>query len=176
MSRRFEQIINTYWLASLAPAASTGNLPNNFSALLSGGTEYRVYGNYFSLAAKGTNATIFHVEEVYCCNRGWLGALVISSLLLFVVGVSGTAMKYYILGLDVLGFVSTMVAHNLYTTEAALRGNSAMDGLERARTMHCLRIRLEDVREREQVGHIAVAGLTGRGEVARRLKAGRLYS
>jgi hypothetical protein len=51
-----------------------------------------------------------------------------------------------------------------------------MDGLERARTRHGLRFRLEDAREREQIGHIAIASLIGRGEGARRLKAGRPYS
>jgi hypothetical protein len=98
LSSRFEQIINTFWLASLAPEASTGNLPQNISVLLPGNTGNQVYGNYFSFAANGTNATVSHLEEVYYCNRGWLGALIISSLLLFVAGVSGTEIKYYTLG------------------------------------------------------------------------------
>ena len=122
LSRRFEQTINTYWLASLAPEARTGNLPQNVSVLLPRNTENQVYGNYFSFVANGTNATVSHLKEVYYCNRGWLGALIISSLLLSVAGVSGTEVKYYTLGPDVLRYVSTIVAHNTYTNEAASKG------------------------------------------------------
>ena len=122
VSRRFEQIINTYWLASLAPEANTGNLPQNVSVLLPGNTENQVYGNYFSFAVNGTNAKVSHREEVYYCNRGWLGALIISSLLLLVSGVSGTGMKYYTSIPDVLSYVSTIVAHNTCMNKVASRG------------------------------------------------------
>jgi hypothetical protein len=71
--RQFQQAlqhINTYWLASLAPEASTRNLPHNVSALLSGDTEQQEHGSFFTFAAKGTNAIISHLEGVYYCNRG----------------------------------------------------------------------------------------------------------
>lgn len=80
------------------------------------------------------------------------------------------------IGPDVLGYVSTLVANDSYTFEASQRGNSAMDGLERARYMLGTQVRLEDLREREQVGHIAVASVSGRGESARKLTIGRIYS
>jgi hypothetical protein len=56
-------------------------------------------------------------------------------------------MHYVIIRFDVLGYVSAVVAHNQYTSDAATSRNSAIGGLERARTMHRLRIRLETVRE-----------------------------
>lgn len=76
---------------------------------------------------------MWYLEGMYDYNKEWLGALVISSTLLFVAGVIGTGLKYMPLGPDALGFVRTMVAHNAYTSEASLRGNSAMDEMERAR-------------------------------------------
>jgi hypothetical protein len=174
-STRLTQIINTYWLASLAPEASTDNLPSDPRDLLAGNST--VLGNsVFPFAANATNATTFCLEGVYQCNQGWLAALIISNVLLFVAGVAGTTMKYMSLGPDVLGYVSSFVAHNPYTTDAGARGNSAMGGLKRSRSMHDIRIRLEDVRERDEVGHIAVLTLTGRGEASRKLKSGRLYS
>ena len=51
-----------------------------------------------------------------------------------------------------------------------------MGGLERARHMNGVPIRLKDVQGREQVGLIVVADVNGRGESARRLKIGRIYS
>ena len=69
-----------------------------------------------------------------------------------------------------------MVDHNRCTIDAGTGGSSAMDGLERARSMYGVRVRLGDVTEREEVGHIAVATLSGRGGSSRRLKTGRLYS
>ena len=51
-----------------------------------------------------------------------------------------------------------------------------MDGLQRVRTMHGLRIRLKDVKEREHAGHIVIASLSGSSEAARIVNSGRLYS
>ncbi|KAH7342695.1 hypothetical protein BKA65DRAFT_537915 [Rhexocercosporidium sp. MPI-PUGE-AT-0058] len=153
LSTNLARIINTYWLASLAPWASTNNLPDDPSDLI---TEMSPLANFFSFAANGTDMITLHLEEVYSCNRGWLGALIVSSLLLFAAGV-----------VDVLGYVSTLVANDPHKFEASQRGNSAMDGLERARYMNGIRIRLEDVREREQVGLVAVAKFSGRGKSAR---------
>ncbi|PVH89609.1 hypothetical protein DL98DRAFT_647344 [Cadophora sp. DSE1049] len=174
LSTNLAQVINTYWLASLSPWASTNNLPDDPSDLTAGNST--ILANFFPFSANGTNMTTSYLEEVYSCNRGWLGALIVSSLLLFVAGVVGTTLKYMSIGPDVLGYVSTLVAHDPYTFEASQRGNTAMDGLERARYMHGIQIRLEDVREREQVGHIAVATVSGRGDSARKLKIGRIYS
>jgi hypothetical protein len=69
-----------------------------------------------------------------------------------------------------------MVDHNGCTIDTRTRDSSAIDGLERVRSMYGVRVRLEDVTEREEVGHIAVETLSGRGGNSRRLKNGRLYS
>jgi hypothetical protein len=139
--------------------------------------KFTVLGNsVFPFAANATKAPAFYLKEVYQCNQGWFAALIISNVFLVVAGVAGTTMKYMSLGPDVLGYMSSFVARNPYTTDAGARRNSAMDGSERSRCMHGIRIRLEDVRERDQVGHIAVSILSGKGESARKLKSGRLYS
>ena len=78
-------------------------------------------------------------------------------------------MKYMSLGPDVLGYVSSLVAHNPYSTDAGARENSAMDSLKIPRSMHYLE-------GCHQVGHMVVSTSAGREKSARKLKAGRLYS
>jgi hypothetical protein len=64
---RLNQIINTHWLASLAPEASTDNIPGDSRDLLArNSTVLRI----FFFEANGPNATTFYLEEVYSCNRG----------------------------------------------------------------------------------------------------------
>lgn len=82
LSINLAQVMNTYWMACQTPWASTNTLPDDPSDLIAGKTT--TLANFFPLAANGTNITISYLEEVYSCNPGWPGALIVSSLLLFV--------------------------------------------------------------------------------------------
>jgi hypothetical protein len=145
------------------------------SHILSPGSQSNVIlGNYYSFAANGTAGTISHLEEVYSCNRGWLAALVIASALMLIAGGGGTTLKYKTVGPDVLGYVSSLTRDNPHMGGAEWSGSS-MDGLARAKELRGVRIRLEDAREKDEVGHIVVAALSGRGETSKRLRKGRLY-
>jgi hypothetical protein len=186
-SRRFGQIINTYWQASLAPQTSTGNLPSNISAIQSG--QSIDFGSIFPLEVNTTLAAVSNLVAVYDCSWPWLALLVLSSLVLFTVGAVGTTMKYACIGPDVLGFVSSLVVAGAGARRGshagrwmggndgiASRGSSAMDGLERTRELMGVRVRLQDILEREDVGRVGVVVVDGRPEESSQLRLGRLYA
>lgn len=101
-----------------------------------------------------------------------------ASALLFALGVIGTVCKYMTIGPDVLGYVGSQVAENPYVSVAGDVGNSGMDGIELTRLMATrgVKVRLEDVRETEEVGHIAISLLTSERDDSRKLSLGRLYA
>ena len=57
------------------------------------------------------------------------------------------------------GDVRRMPAHNVFSNEATSRGNSAMDGLRRAKTMVRFRVLLKGGRERDVIGYSAAGVL-----------------
>lgn len=94
-----------------------------------------------------------------------------ASIIMLVLGVGGTILKYLSVGPDVLGYVSMLVDSPWVSADVA----SHMDGLEKTRSLKDMKLRMEDVRDGEQVGRIAVTSVQGRANNGRRLKPYRLY-
>jgi hypothetical protein len=170
-SRRFSTIVNTYWLSSMVAQSSTGTIQNTPVPQVLRPCTGGILQCFISRAA---TANVTHSVEVYICHPWWLALLLAASTILFLVSVVGAASRWKTRAPDFLGFASSVARDNPYV--AADGGNSAMDGLELTRALGDLRIRLADVSEENEYGHLAVSSLApGQGPGSMSLRKGRLY-
>jgi hypothetical protein len=86
------------------------------------------------------------------CNRLFAAILTIISILLFIQAQSSLVLISFTFVPDVFGFVSTCTRDNPYFPNS---GCSNLDGLEKARLLDGVRVRLGDVQRKADMGHIA---------------------
>ena len=146
-SKRFSLVFNTYWQCNLVPWYQTGNLPSNLSSL---NGPLAAYGFSFNT----TTTTMTNFTAVYVCNKMWATILIIASTLLLVCGMCGAIVKYRARGPRILGYVSTMTRDNPYIDLPP--GGCTLDGLDRARLLKNMEVKLQDVAAEDEVGHIAL--------------------
>ncbi|KAL8781235.1 MAG: hypothetical protein Q9213_006088 [Squamulea squamosa] len=156
-TRRLRTILNTYFIASVAPDASTGTMSNaNATRLLNG--ENRIPGGYYGLGLMPATATTSSSRNVYRCNKTFVTLTIIASAILYIIGVAGVIAKYWCKGPDMLGYITSIVRHNPYT--ALHVQNSTLDTSELARQSKEMFLRLEDVKGMtDNVGHVAISSL-----------------
>ena len=147
-SERFSLVFNMYWQCNLVPWYRTGNLPSNISALNKALVETRD-GTFNT-----TTSTVTNFTDVYVCNKVWATILLIASTLLLVCGMCGAIVKYRARGPKILGYVSTMTRDNPYIDLPP--GGCTLDGLDRARLLKDMEVKLRDVAAGDEVGHIAL--------------------
>lgn len=148
-SQRFSLLLNTYWQCSLVPWYQTGNFPSNESLL---NDTIDTSEGFFS---NTTTATITNVTDVYICNKTWAMIPLVASTVLLLFGLYGAIVKHSIRGPEILGYVSTMTRDNSFIDLPS--GGCALDGLERARLLKDLEVKLRDVIPHHGVGHIALS-------------------
>lgn len=182
-SKRLSYLLNTYLQASLVPTAMTGDLPTNLSDYgpdtiwidpLSGNGDMPSSSPFVSNVSI---ATVTRYTEIYTCNYGWLLTLFLSSGVLLIVGIAVTVAKSLCSGPDLLGYVSTLTRDTPFVDLPP--GGSTLDGIERARLLKKVGIRLEDVDWMEETGYVAFASgaSSTKGEVSGlKKKGGRLYA
>ena len=166
-SERFSLVFNTYWQCNLVPWYQTGNLPSNLSSLNKALAETGD-GTFNTTTTTVTNFTV-----IYVCNKMWAVILSIASVLLLVCGMCGAIVKYRARGPTILGYVSTMTRDNQYIDLPP--GGCNLDGLDRARLLKDMEVKLQDVTAEDEVGHIALgfAQPHGKGDlILDRLYAG----
>ncbi|KAL8908584.1 MAG: hypothetical protein Q9171_005381 [Xanthocarpia ochracea] len=101
-TRRLRTVLNTYFIASLAPGASTGTMSSaNATRLLDG--EDRIQGGFYELGLMAAAATISSSTDIYRCSKTFFALAIISSAILFITGVAGVVAKYCCRGPDMLG-------------------------------------------------------------------------
>lgn len=154
-TRRLRQVLNTYYIASLAPQASTGTLSSaNVSKLLKSGDQ--ASGTFYPLSYMPTVATLSSSTDIYHCNRVFFALSIASSAILFITGLAGAVAKYCCRGPDVLGYVTSIVRHNPHTPLQTQ--TEAVDTSKLARQSKKMFLRLEDVNDgSSHVGHIAIS-------------------
>ncbi|KAH6644427.1 hypothetical protein C7974DRAFT_371549 [Boeremia exigua] len=152
MSARLQVAINTYWQSALGSTIMMGNL-----------TTQRVE----QLEATGFNYTWNTTEllgirqdgEQYACNIWFAVITIVISLLLF--AVASLVLGVFTRAPDTLGFVSTSARDNPYITTQV---PSHLDGLEAARALQHVRVRIGDVNRSGDVGHVAFASMDAEPE------------
>jgi hypothetical protein len=149
VSLRLATLMNTYWQSSLTAAyVATGATGANVNL-----TALRMGLDYPVIVTNTTAATTSPVT-LYAAAHVWVGLTIAISFILLFCGVSGMFFTYAASAPNILGFVSTMTIDNPYVRHAT--GDGMLDGLERARLLKDVRVRIADVKAGEREGHIAL--------------------
>jgi hypothetical protein len=101
-----------------------------------------------------TTATAAMHTPVFACQRAWCAVLLLAAAALFATGAAALALQLRAtLAPDMLRYVSSMTYANPYF--GAPPGGSALDGMERARLLRDVRVRVGDVSGGSSVGTVA---------------------
>ncbi|KAI3337529.1 hypothetical protein HD806DRAFT_42996 [Xylariaceae sp. AK1471] len=163
-SQRLGQLMNTYWIDSIAPMAITGNF-----SLHPSDNKYGTINTYNTDFTIGTAETRMNVIK---CNYAWLAILVFSSTTLFSCGVASTVLSIRRLGPDILDRFSTSLRENPHVHDS--QASSMEDSSTKAVRLRDVIVRLGDVQPNEDVGFVAIA-LAERSTRLRQLSASRTY-
>lgn len=170
VSEKLTTALNTLWQATYATLYLGGGLPSAQSELDSLAT--LKYPLNVSTILPAT-AYVTEVEgDVYVTQWGWIVLLLVASSVLQAAATTALILRHLTLSPVLLGHVSSQTRDNLYI--ALVPGGSSMDGFERTRMLRHLPVRIGDVRGQEDVGHIALAAISGDGP--ERVKKERLYN
>ena len=159
---RFAQLLNTYYMANIAPLGITGSLS---ITPLSGPTP-----KYNSL---NTSGTMTRPQTVFICHKGWLAVLFIASGAMLLCGMASAILNILRQGPDILDNFSSHTRDNPSVAGKVPLGGSNLDGMDRAIYLRNVKVRLGDVATEEHVGHIAIG--TKDTQPVGRLRKGRLY-
>lgn len=163
-SQRFTQLLNTYWINSIAPFVVTGNLTvSNFTGYLDSQNTFDVR-NF--TAQNETQLTALR------CHRSWLTVLLIAALVMLLTGLAGAVFGALRRGPDILGRFSPLLRDHPYAN--GMEGPSMEDAVEQARRLRHLQVTLGDVKPGADVGHVAIAAAVGDQPISR-LDKSRLY-
>ena len=149
-TERLGRLINTYWMAGYNPVQTTSSLPPMFPTT---GEDANFAG------PKNITAKANIMEPVYACYWPWLAVLLISCVIVAVVIAVGAVLEPKILGPDIMGYVSSITRNNPYTPLP--RGGSTLDGMQRARLVGHVNVRMQDVNADEDIGHVALSSIEG---------------
>ncbi|KAI1304465.1 hypothetical protein F5Y03DRAFT_170339 [Xylaria venustula] len=139
---RLTQIINTQYLAGIAPRTTIGVDP-----LLAPKDEQEP-------TLLKTIATTGVGESFFVCDKGWFSAVFIISVIVLATAAVGAVLRRLTLVPDVLGTLSVATLDN--RCERLPTKGTMLSGLERARYMKGVGIRLGDVEPSQPVGRIAL--------------------
>jgi hypothetical protein len=89
------------------------------------------------------------------CEKHWLALLIVASVALLLSGIAGFWAKCTTVAPDILTYASSLTRDNPFIPLPP--GGNTLDGIERARALKHVRVRLRDVQPGAPVGHIALA-------------------
>jgi hypothetical protein len=138
-TRRLQTAINTFWDTTIGSSVRLNNLQpgkdtNSWTSVDIQPTQYK--------------------EDVYSCSIGLAMLTITISLTLFVAANISMLLGLLTRTPDILGFVSVSARDNPYFKRHA---TSYLSGLETARALRDVRVRIGDVKSEENIGHIALA-------------------
>lgn len=186
---RLSLLFNTYWSASLAPY-SFQSVSGNLSALDPLPDVPFLFGRIGDPAipqnrdapflARKSNTILSLYGERYICNWRWLLLYMFSSCVLLGVALLGVVVQRLTIAPDIFGYASSFTRDNPYTDLPPEADICTLDGVQRARILRDLSVRLADVKPGEKVGHVAfvTSGVKESGELspgAARVRTGRSY-
>lgn len=173
-SQRFSQLLNTFWLISIAPKAVTGSFsaPSlthmiDQASLQSEGDTIEPYGIRLREGQNEFSFTVLRYSTI------WLSTLIGISSLLVLAGLLTAAFDICRKSPMVLDDFVSSLRHNPYA-RLDVR-SSTEDGVDILRRHRHVKVRLGDVRPEEDMGHLAV-GTLGTGQALEKIKEKRLYS
>ncbi|KAF4909197.1 hypothetical protein CGCF415_v006057 [Colletotrichum fructicola] len=145
-SQRFSQLLNTFWLASVASYNITGNFP--FQSDI--GTT--LPGPIITQNITGTRTPDFLVMRV---NDGWMLTLFVASTAMLISGVIAAVLGSMRRGPDVLDHPTFFSRDSPYVNVSPCYSGSVEDASEQVRRTRDMRVCIGDVSPTEEMGHLA---------------------
>ncbi len=153
-NQRLEMAINTYWDVTLGVILRKGNVTRDRVPV------FEIHSNVDPSLSFSWNTTnvhnIQHAGEQYVCHTWYAIITITISIFLIVAALVALVLGIVTKAPDTLGYVSTSARDNPYVTNIV---PSHLDGLEAARALRDVRIRIGDVRDMADVGHVAFASM-----------------
>ncbi|KIW31399.1 uncharacterized protein PV07_03050 [Cladophialophora immunda] len=146
MSIRLGQVLNSYYLGSLAPFTITGLTVGTGTGESEGGPADEPGNNTVAALASVNNVR-------YVCQWGWWTIFVLSCILMLITASIGAVLRWNTSSPDILGSISSMTRDSPYVELP--EGGSTLGGTDRTRILKELKVQLRDVRERDDVGRLA---------------------
>jgi hypothetical protein len=153
-TRRLQTAINTFWDTTIGSGVRLNNLQPGKDT------------------TSWTSVNIQPIQyqgEVYSCSVGLALLTIVISLVLFVAANISMLLGLLTRTPDILGFASVSTRDNPYFKQHV---TSYLSGLEIARALRDVRVRIGDVKSEDNIGHIALATMDAR---PKKLSWTRLY-
>jgi hypothetical protein len=174
LNSRLQQVYNTFWQSTYGGRYFIGNLSSNLSYY--DNAEMDLFGSSGPFLNFNTSqASVINFDgEIYQFHWIYGVLLFITSLMLLAAGISSLVLKLRTLAPDILGYTSTNTRDNAYFAfHKNFEPPSYLNGLERTRALHNLRVIIADVSsDSSGIGHIAFVPM---GPGSQRLMKGREY-
>ncbi|PVH96161.1 hypothetical protein DM02DRAFT_599662 [Periconia macrospinosa] len=161
-SQRFSQLLNTFWLSSIAPTGVTDlfNISSNADQ----------DGTYGVVTTTGDMTPDNFVLE---CRRAWLAILVIASFAMLFAAIAAAVLGLLRRGPEILDRASLIMRDNPYVNVPA--ASSMENGFEQARRLKDVRLCLGDVKSALDRGHVAIGTIDVVTPLDRVKNESRLY-
>ena len=141
LSIRLEQVINSYWQASmlkfLTLQVNDSGLPDLNSSL-----------NFFF--TEGEN---FTWQDYYRCDWLWLMVNLLATAIMLAAAIAGIWLAWRVQGPEVLGYCSSLIKDSRYIQNSR---KSTLTAPDRTKKLGTLRLRLADVQGDQEVGRVAI--------------------
>ncbi|ROV93165.1 hypothetical protein VMCG_08748 [Cytospora schulzeri] len=162
---RLGQLINTIYLIGVSPTVMSGGTPiDQANVNPSPGMGY----DYQFLNTTRVVSTTSSVQDLLRCNKAWFSVLIVASTISLAAAIASIVIRSRALLPDVLGTLS------LATLKTVSTGGSTLDGMERARRLKSVGVRMGDIEPTAIYGRIALAA-PSTGDEIRSLEKWRLY-
>ncbi|KAH6981797.1 hypothetical protein BKA56DRAFT_584514 [Ilyonectria sp. MPI-CAGE-AT-0026] len=147
-SQRLSQLLNTFWIANIAPIAFTGSVEFSKNA------SSQIEGKPAAVDAEGKFTPDVFVLRA---NRAWLAVLVVSSITMLLAAVAAAYLGALRRGPDILDYTTSIIRDNPYVDIADINKNSMEDGSDQMKRLKNIRVCLGDVTPAQEKGHVAFA-------------------
>ncbi|GIZ43006.1 hypothetical protein CKM354_000625200 [Cercospora kikuchii] len=154
-SQRFSQLINMYWLVTIAPYAVGGNLSWPSEKKRSSGLAVMISDATPQYGIRATVSSVETFQLILRCHRLWLVILISLSCLLICAGFVSAYLDSCRTGPIVLDDFVSSLRDNPYAKTGSK--SSLDDRVNIARRCQNMKVQLGDLRPEDDVGYVAVA-------------------
>ncbi|KAL1304280.1 hypothetical protein AAFC00_000690 [Neodothiora populina] len=155
LTARIGIVYNTFWQASIATQYLTGNLPSPLSYYENVPSKIGVEFSFNSSLA----AVEGYHGEIYVWHEAPALILIVIACVMLTAGIATLVLNLKTLAPDILGYASTAMRDNTYAPLSRHQEENPLqshqNGLEQARKLKGVWVRIADVKPDAEVGHIA---------------------
>ncbi|RSM15397.1 hypothetical protein CDV31_004987 [Fusarium ambrosium] len=145
--KRFTQLLNTFWIASLTPLGAA-----QFNKFAAPGAKHGAT-TPAGLTATGHKTSN---ERVLAVDKAWLAMLYVASFAMFLSALAAAALGVKRRGPDILDYATTFIRDNPYSSTSTGE-NSMEDGADRTYRLRNVRLCIGDVKPDAEEGYVAIA-------------------